>query len=138
MTKKILSVMTSLVLFICTISSPAFANEVSYEEPIDVIDEYVVSCSSGGKHHMVGRGFGYVEYGGVDVINRGSANQCAYCNLVLISSVNPRHAPLLGNYILWNPGYQISQNVIIYKGPIQGSFTGNIATDSFWSGFSFP
>mgnify|MGYP000069558866 FL=1 len=141
--KKMLKRMSMLVVamaVLMTMVLPAFANplNVSTEENEEIEMKYVVSCPSGGKHQMQGRGMGFVYYGSAgstDLRISGTASQCSFCDLVLVTAGNPFIVgSTWGDYATWNPGYQVGTNVVMYTNYIGHSDSNN---DPYVQGFQF-
>ena len=81
--KKLSEVMAFAMIFtmVLAFSSTAYAsdNETSKRDDEAESENYIVSCSSGGKHYMGGRGIAYVHYGAYPgtglILNPGYAFQ---------------------------------------------------------------
>ena len=94
----------------------------------NIIPRYVVACSdsSNGKHYMYPKGTGAAY----DVNNnnklkfKGQAGQCKYCKLVLITEYNPflPSTPYWGQYVLWNPGYEVETGGVMYTNEFGESY----------------
>lgn len=104
----------------------------------EIDPQYIGTCSNGGKHLMFGRGIGWAYYGEVgnaELRFTGCASQCKYCDLVLITEGNPFvTGSTWGNYALWNPGYQCTNNVVMYTRDFGYS---NSVSDEYVLGFEF-
>lgn len=88
---------------------------------------------------MAGKGSGIAykgAYPSETIGLRGYASQCVNCKLVLISQYN-RFFPsttCMGNYALWNPGYDVSTGVVMWTNDF--GYSGSKLND-FEQGFSF-
>ncbi|MBQ2326690.1 MAG: hypothetical protein II376_03970 [Clostridia bacterium] len=88
-TLKRLLALTMAVMMLSAFSINVMASEVVPGTPPEEIDpeEYIVSCSSGGKHQMLAKGTGYVyNAAGNDHIVTGNMYQCTQCYLILVTS----------------------------------------------------
>lgn len=141
--KKMLKRMSMLVVamaVLMTMVLPAFANplNVSTEENEEIEMKYIVSCPAGWKHQMQGRGMGFAYYGSAgstDLRISGTASQCSFCDLVLVTAGNPFIVgSTWGDYATWNPGYQVGTNVVMYTNHIGHSDSN---TDPYVQGFQF-
>ena len=138
--KKMLKRMSMLVVamaVLMTMVLPAFANPLNVStEEIEM--KYIVSCPAGGKHQMQGRGMGFAYYGSAgstDLRISGTASQCSFCDLVLVTAGNPFIVgSTWGDYATWNPGYQVGTNVVMYTNHIGHSDSN---TDPYVQGFQF-
>lgn len=145
--KKLSSAMAfAMVLTMMLAFSPASHasnNETSKRDEGTEQENYIVSCSNGGKHYMEGRGFAYVHYGEYPgtriVLNPGCAFQCRYCHLVLVTEHDPS-TPY--NRSGWGTYAVLSQNEEIAK--VKTEFytetfrhNNSVAEDPYAQGFEF-
>ena len=142
MFKRIISAASTLILCLTIMPISANAAQVDVHVPIDIINEYQVTCTVGYQHQMRGVGAGTVYAGsysnpGARLLNGHPANQCNNCHLILVSSLNPRHGYGVGVYALSNPGYRIPDGGVTIYGGTNGTYFGNLPANSFWAGFQF-
>lgn len=127
MKKKIALILAIISLISLLPVSHVFAQqpEVSYPIEGEIDERYIVSCPSGDKHFMEGRGEGRAyegAYGENPVLRiAGQASQCRYCNLVLITENNPFQAfvETWGLYTTWSSNDPVPVGIV------------NVYTDAF-------
>ncbi|HBA62932.1 MAG TPA: hypothetical protein DCZ20_03640 [Lachnospiraceae bacterium] len=119
-------------------TSEKYSYNISNTESSEIL-RYVATCpySSNGKHLMGGKGNGFAYYGNTNELRiTGTASQCFYCNLILITQNNPFQVPqpVFGNWAIKAVDDPVTTRVIIRTYDFGYSGTHN---DSFSMGFEF-
>lgn len=140
--KRLFAILFATTLLMSLMATAVAANFQATEIGLGIDTEemleprYYSTCPYGDKHIMRGRGTGMV-YDENDVWQfTGAATQCKNCYLVLITENNPFQwsCPYWGKYATWNPGYEVSANVVM-----RTNFIGYIddKNDPYVQGFEF-
>lgn len=145
--KKMLKgfVIVGLMFSLCSLNAYAYteSNEKQVENSGDITEvlnvegvriepRYVPCPVFGGKHQMQGRGVGRLLLNNTELFT-GYANQCLYCDDVIVSEYSPYYHTMLGRYGYWNPGYQLGTHVTMNVGVVY--YNGNLRDDPFFDSF---